>query len=339
MKLPSASKLPSGRWRIQVQVDGDRLSITADTKKECERKAAALKMGLERPQSRSKLLLRDAVENYISAKESVLSPSTIAGYRYTAKNRFQSVMNIEIYKLTNQDLQIAVAEDARQVSAKTVKNAYSLIHAALEYYHVHVDDVTLPQVMRHNVERLQLDEIKLLIDACHGDLCEIPILMGLLMGMRRSEILGLCWDCVDLNAGTLTIRRAWIQNTLRDVTKNKTSQRVLDIDPMVMPLLEPSEPSERVCPLAPATLDRHIKRLCLAAGVTVTTFHGLRHTWAAFMASLGVDSRVIIKEGGWSSTYTLQAVYDYVFDAERKQVTERKSAYFAHEMHTKNSRG
>ena len=43
MKIPKAKKLPSGRWNIQVMVDGKRASITAETEKECIAQAAAYK--------------------------------------------------------------------------------------------------------------------------------------------------------------------------------------------------------------------------------------------------------------------------------------------------------
>lgn len=45
MKVPKAVKLPSGNWRLSIMIDGQRISITAATKKEAERQAAALKSG------------------------------------------------------------------------------------------------------------------------------------------------------------------------------------------------------------------------------------------------------------------------------------------------------
>ena len=47
MRIPNAIKLPSGRWRVSVQIKGVRHSITKDTKKDAERAAALLKMSPE----------------------------------------------------------------------------------------------------------------------------------------------------------------------------------------------------------------------------------------------------------------------------------------------------
>ena len=47
MKIPKAKKLPSGSWNIYMMVAGERISITAPTKKEAEQQAAAVKAGLK----------------------------------------------------------------------------------------------------------------------------------------------------------------------------------------------------------------------------------------------------------------------------------------------------
>jgi len=41
VKIPKATKLPSGNWNINMMVDRQRISITAATRKEVERQAAA----------------------------------------------------------------------------------------------------------------------------------------------------------------------------------------------------------------------------------------------------------------------------------------------------------
>lgn len=36
MRLPKAKQLNSGKWRIQIQIDGRRFSVTRNTKKEVQ---------------------------------------------------------------------------------------------------------------------------------------------------------------------------------------------------------------------------------------------------------------------------------------------------------------
>lgn len=47
MKLPKATKLKSGNWRIQIQIDGHRYSCTGTTKKEVQDKAKRIFAGIE----------------------------------------------------------------------------------------------------------------------------------------------------------------------------------------------------------------------------------------------------------------------------------------------------
>lgn len=51
---------------------------------------------------------------------------------------------------------------------------------------------------------LNIDEIKAVLDNAEGDL-KLQILMGLTMGMRVGEILGLTWDRVDLRKRTISL--------------------------------------------------------------------------------------------------------------------------------------
>ena len=43
MKTPTAKKLPSGQWRVQLMIAGERVNITRPTKKQAEDEAALLK--------------------------------------------------------------------------------------------------------------------------------------------------------------------------------------------------------------------------------------------------------------------------------------------------------
>lgn len=77
-----AHKLPSGSWRVQVQINGVRRSFTAKSKKEAER--AALESILNRPEAPT-IDFRHAVEYFIANRENVLSASTAARYKRIVK--------------------------------------------------------------------------------------------------------------------------------------------------------------------------------------------------------------------------------------------------------------
>lgn len=96
-----AHKLPSGSWRVQVQINGVRRSFTAKSKKEAER--AALESILNRPEAPT-IDFRHAVEYFIANRENVLSASTTARYKRIVKKYMQELMPVQLRYLTTENV-------------------------------------------------------------------------------------------------------------------------------------------------------------------------------------------------------------------------------------------
>jgi len=69
--------------------------------------------------------------------------------------------------------------------------------------------VELPRPKRHRVEVLSEHKVAELLNAVEGTRLYLPVLLAVTTGMRRGEILALCWDDVDLVRGTISVVRAW----------------------------------------------------------------------------------------------------------------------------------
>lgn len=322
MKVPAAKKLPSGAWRIQVMLDGQRVGRTFPTEREAVAWAVSVKAGTEEAKGAPKhTTLHDAIDTYIESKDQVLSPSTIRGYRAIQKHRFPQLMRRDVYQLTQLEVQRAVNKEAKSVSPKTLKNALGLVLSVLEMCGVEMSGINLPPVIRQRKKYLQPGDIGRLIDAAEGDLCEVPILMAVWLGMRRSEILGLCWDCVDAEHSTISVRRALVpdehhQWVLKDCPKTSASLRTIPCPQYIMDKIKALPYRDgRVFRLHPDTFRRHVHAACQRAGITDSTVHGLRHTNAAVMHYLGVDDAHAMARGGWSSEATYKRTYSYVFDS------------------------
>ena len=149
--MATAKKLPSGSWRCQVlshteeytKPDGTigkrkiRKSFTCDDptkrgKRICEQMAAEWAASKENhsPVAES-LTFGEALEDYISSRENILSPCTIRDYRGTQRNYIQSLMGIKIDAITQEDIQKAINLEAVKLSPKTVRNIHGLY---LPYY-------------------------------------------------------------------------------------------------------------------------------------------------------------------------------------------------------------
>jgi integrase len=214
LKLPSAKKLPSGNWNVSVMIAGERISITAPTKKEAENQAAAIKSGAKAARKKTGLTVGEAIDQYVESKDAVLSPATIAGYKRIRANALQDIMDIDLDRLTPQIVQRSINMMARNKSPKTVRNAHGLLSATLAVYRPDIAlRTTLPQKVRYEISIPSDDDIGAIMKACKGTENELPIMLALWLGLRMSEILGLKWE--DVDGDVLHIRRLWLETKRR----------------------------------------------------------------------------------------------------------------------------
>lgn len=349
MKTPTAKKLPSGRWRAQVMVDGNRVSVTADSEKEAIAKAMEMKAGMveaEKQERTKSLTLNDALTKYIEDRSAVLSPSTIRSYKETQKNRIQKLLSMRVKDIKETDLQIAINKEAKDGhSAKTIKNDISLAASVIrQYKDISTARLKFPQRIKKEHVYLDADQMVELITACEGDIAEIPILLALWLGLRRSEILGLCWDCIDFVNKKIYIRRALVRDEnsefiLKEYPKNEGSQRALSLPGYIAGKLEAYKPEgEREGRLfatqnSSFIYDR-LRLICHKNGITFPGVHGLRHTNASVMLSLGIVDKVAMARGGWSTDYTMKNVYQHLFQEDKKNADELMDDYFTQKLHT-----
>lgn len=336
LKNPTPVQLPSGSWRCQVMVNGKRVSVVDDDPAVAHAKALALKAGLiESGKKEKPITLNDAIQAYTEAGSGVLSPSTVRGYEGVRKHRFPSLMGRDVHTITRLDAQTAVSEEAKKVSPKTVSNAWGLVSTVLKDYGVEIKGVKLPQKIRKKREYLSAEEIAKLIDTAVGDPCEIPIVMAVWLGMRRSEICGLCWDCVDMENSTVTIRRTMVPDkenkwVLKDGAKNEGSQRTVKCPEYIMAKLREKYHGQegQVFTMSPETIRKHVHAICAKAGIKDTTVHGLRHANAAVMIALGVVDKYAMARNGWTSDYTFKQIYGYVFPEGANETDVLINSYF-----------
>lgn len=343
MKMPKAKRLPSGNWSIQVMTDGKRVSNTFPTERAAVAWAAQVKAGaaLERKKEQTEsITLYEAIGRYIKERSNVLSPSTIEGYEEIRRNRFQGIMKEKIQRIDQKKIQGAINKEAGDgISAKTIRNALGLLESVMAYFKVEVDTkrLKLPQRKRKEHAIMDASDIVELFDHIRGNLVEVPILLAVWLGMRRSEIMGLCWDCVDCEKSTITVRRTYIRGgggyILREETKTEASRRVLDCPAYIMEKLIALRPAQfkatdRVFHMHPNTIYQSMKRICEREGIDFVGVHGLRHTNASVMLSLGIMDKVAMARGGWATDVTMKQVYQHLFQSDVDIAAMRINTFF-----------
>lgn len=336
MKTPTAKRLPSGAWFCRVRIDGQDIPITRPTEKEAVAEAMAIKAGIKqasRQPGRDKTLTK-AIDYYIEARENILSPSTIRGYRVIQRNRFQSMMHKRIGTVTQPQWQRAVNAEAKICSAKTLTNSWRFLSSVIREATGQQVPVTLPQIVPADRPYLEPEQIRPFLDAIHGTPVEITALLAL-SSLRRSEIKALTWEKdIDLEKGFIYVNGAVVHDEHNNVvkkreTKNSTSRRTV---PMIQPLRESLEAVEdKHGPVITMNINYlyvRINRICEENGLPKVGLHGLRHSFASLAYHLNMKAKTTMKIGGWSNDQTMNKIYTHLAKSDITQEAEAFTSFF-----------
>ena len=335
MKSPKAKKLTSGVWRVQLRIGGKSHVIYGKTQRQAEQEALLYKAkyscGKVMPPSASTLAA--AYDAYISAKEGVLSVSTIAGYKRLKANSFTNLMYRPLSSVTNAAIQGEISRMAKAgKSPKTIANAVGLLSAVLGLCNPDFKLlVSLPQ--RQHIERIEPKEsdIEAIMKAVKGYSVELPTLLAMCLGLRMSEILGLTWDCIDGNR--LHIRQARVDEGIKG-TKTYAGTRTLIMPDFIKDLFDQRpHTGDLIFPCSRRTIYEFFQKYTgRVEGLQHYRFHDLRHLNTTVQLLMGFDNKTIIKRNGWSTDAMIRSVYGHTSEEREDLATNTINEFFATKM-------
>ena len=104
--------------------------------------------------------------------------------------------------------------DAAPLSAKTIKNIHGVLHKALKqavligYLRTNPSETCiLPRIIRKEMHPLEEDQVAVFLRKVQGHPHEYLYKIALFTGLREGEVLGLGWEHIDFQTGTLTVKR------------------------------------------------------------------------------------------------------------------------------------
>lgn len=326
MQLPKMKKLSSGTWRMQLQVDGERYSITDRDPKVVKQKAKEIIGGHEK-EKRSPLTVGKALDKYIKAKEINLSPSTIRCYQGYRREYLQAIMDVNLNFLTQENVDDAILIDLKRgVGPKTIKNAHGLLTAMLKKYRPKFHLTTeLPKIEHEEVQIPTEEELtKIWTEVFSGKYkrnVQLAITLAAWLGLRMSEILGLRFS--DLEGEHLNISHALVRSSTGDVLKGpktKAGKRRIRVPENILAMInEIPRDGEYIINCHRSTINKHFREICERAGVPYFRVHDLRHFAASEALSLNIPNKYQMKRMGHSTDYMLQRVYQHVMRDKEDQ--------------------
>lgn len=250
----------------------------------------------------------------------------------------------------------------RQIGARTIEYVHATLRAALE-------DAVREELLDRNVaklvrvarppkverEPLTVDEVKVLLRHHRDHRLFALISTFALLGLRRSEALGLTWSDVDLDSGWLQIRRGLqrVNGQLVSMpTKTARSRRTIPLPRLLVDALRQhrdAQEKERVelaeswpdlgyvfttpigTPIDPRNCTRIIQTACRQAGVRVVRLHDFRHGCVSVLLGLGVPPRTAMDIAGHSTIEMTMNVYGHVTLDEKREALDRLSGLFEEE--------
>jgi integrase len=200
-------------------------------------------------------------------------------------------------------------------------------------------DIPQPKVQTTKaMQILKAGEPRKVLDALMGhDLYPIAHL-ALASGMRRGELLGLAWSCVDLDRGIVRVLVSLEQTKdgLRiKPPKSKAGMRAITIPPATVHVLREHKARQSAIRLKlglgkagndlvfpgvdgelhdPDKLSKAWKRAVKSLGLPNVDFHGLRHTHASALIAAKEDIVKISKRLGHANPNVTLTVYAHLFD-------------------------
>ncbi len=334
-KKKKKNELPSGSYRCQVldytDPDGKRhyKSFTAPTKAEAQYLAAQWRTN-RAEDKKPKLTVYEAVDRYIKIKDSVLSPSTIAGYKRMHKNYFNNEFGrIDLNDLKNTDIQIWIGDLADRLSPKTVRNINGLFQASVEMFCPEYRfTATLPARTKPDLYCPSDDDIKKLLSHISGTELEIAVLLAAFGPLRRGEICALTDK--DIKGSVVSVSKSMVLGSDRDwvIKQPKTygSYREVEFPDFVIKKLKNKK--GRIIKASPDNISERFRRALESAGLPHFRFHDLRHYSASIMHAIGIPDQYILQRGGWSSDNVMKSVYRNTIDLEKIRQTKKIKEHF-----------
>ena len=240
--------------------------------------------------------------------------------------------------------------ELKTVSPGTVIHYHANIHKALKYAvkmdlipYNPADKVERPKKQKYIADYYRLEELEQLFEATKDHPYSLLIQITAFYGLRRSEALGLKWDAIDFERGTITVIRTVTTITVegkqmeieQQSAKTKSSLRSLplvsNIREKLLALREQQKENRRVCGncyskkydgyvfvdamgniFNPRSVTANFSKLLEQNGLRYIRFHDLRHSCASLLLANDVPLKHIQEWLGHSDIGTTANIYSHL---------------------------
>jgi integrase len=358
-----------GHWAIILDVPDStgkrrqRWHSFKGTKREAQRECARLISELDKGThvEPSRMTLAAFLERWIEHMAGQVSPRSHERYAELARKNLAPLLGgLALTKLRPEQISQAYAtalasgrrDGSGGLSARTVTHMHRVLREALQQAvrwqmlaRNPADAVKPPKMERKQMSVLDTDATAELIAAARGSSLAVPILLGVLCGLRRGEIVALRWRNVDLDRGQISVVASTEQTDAgcREKEPKSGRGRTVALAPLMVEELRSHRLRQAEGLLALGvrlTDDHHVvaradgqalqPRSLTHAFVKFVRQHGLqirlhdlRHTHATHMLASGVHPKIAQERLGHSSVGITLDLYSHVLPGMQAEAVAR----------------
>ncbi len=348
------------RWVAEISTEpGKRKRFYFKTKQEAIKKRNEALRELEQgtlatgPQQKLKDYLEDWIEN---VHKDELRISAYVKYKKLIKYIVADLGNIWLQKLSPEQVRRFYTKKGKDgLSSKTINSIHGVLHLALEnavrwnYVSRNVCDlVKPPRIVSREVTPLTLEQARALLSSVREHRLEELLVVAVVTGMRRGELLALRWSNIDFERRTLlvlhTVDYIPKYGYVETEPKTKAGKRLISLPHFLVDMLKQHrlqqleqrlkqgdawENRDLVFPdlrggyFNPNYLLRVFKKLLNEAGLPHMPFHDLRHSAATILLSMGVNIKVVQELLGHSNISITLGTYAHLLPSMQQEVVEK----------------
>ena len=197
------------------------------------------------------------------------------------------------------------------------------------------DGIKAPRPKKKEINPLSPEQARAFLEAVRGDRLEALYALALHRGLRQGEMLGLRWEDVDLEAGTLQVRRTLsltksghvfeppkngkgrsieLTQDALDILRGHLARQLDEIEALGDDYGDQGLifPGERGQPMRPYTLTGKLERILKRTGLPRIRIHDLRHTCATLLLSKGIHPKFVQELLGHATIAITLDLYSHV---------------------------
>ncbi|MEU7164264.1 site-specific integrase [Streptomyces morookaense] len=246
-------------------------------------------------------------------------------------------------------VRVFLADLARKTTPATAKEAHRVLRTALtaacrdELVGRNVAAlVEPPKVVSRETSPWSLDETLRFLQEARKDPLYAAFVLGIAMGLRRGEVMGLRWSDIDLDRREIKVRHQLqrIKGELYEDTTKSGKTRPVPLPLICIAALRWHRLCQRAAaerngtsftsnsyvfatrtgrPVEPRNLSRSFARISAAAGLRRIRLHDTRHGCATLLVAAGVAPRVVMEILGHSQISITMDVYTHVTSQTQRE--------------------